>query len=264
VKYRQEAGSNQILRHLSIDERESLQRYGARLELFPNQVLQEAGDALTSVYFPYAGLISLLVVMPTGSIAEAGFVGSEGAVGTIYDVNERVGFTRAVVSSGGHVLRVPIDHFEHVMSQSVGLRGLISQNNNRIAQRGQQLAACNLLHQLEARVCRWLLQIMENSEDTTVVITQGSLAQMLGVNRARLNEALKTLHEIEAITQPHRGVMKVIDVNLVAERVCDCYRALHGSAPKRYGSNGSPAAEHADDPRPEPVQVVVRITDSDR
>lgn len=232
VEHDQPARTNKLLEALSSDERARLRRYGEDVDLIANSVLHEAGRVLEHIYFPHAGLISLLVVMPDGSVAEAGFVGAEGAVGTGHDATERISFTRAIVSVSGKALRVPVEYFEKFMDQSSDFRRVVGENNNRIAERSQQIAACNLLHQLESRLCRWLLQILENSEDTNVVITQDNLAQMLGVNRARLNEALRTLHNLDAIEQTRRGTLKVIDANLIAERVCDCYRAMHGSPSK--------------------------------
>lgn len=87
------------------------------------------------------------------------------------------------------------------------------------------MAACNLLHQLESRLCRWLLQVFKNSEGSDVVVTQENLANMLGVNRARLNAALRTLQNLNAIAPTQRGHLKIIDADLIAQRVCDCYRA---------------------------------------
>jgi CRP-like cAMP-binding protein len=218
--------SNNLLEALPSDELASLRTHAAAVELVVNTTLHEAGGALDYVYFPHDGLVSLLVVMSNGSVVEAGFVGSEGAVGTISSVPDRTSFTRSIVITGGPALRLPFDQFERIMNQSKAFRHLIHQNNDRITERGQQIAACNLLHQLETRLCRWLLQVVDNSDDPSIVITQDNLAQMLGVNRARLNEALKSLQALDAVTQTQRGVLTIVDASLIAERVCDCYPVM--------------------------------------
>jgi CRP-like cAMP-binding protein len=223
---RQSTQSNNLLEALPLDELASLHSHAAAVELVVNGTLHEAGAALDYVYFPHDGLVSLLVVMSNGSVVEAGFVGSEGAVGTIGSVPARTSFTRSIVTTGGTALRLPFDQFERIMNQSKAFRHLITQNNNRIAERGQQIAACNLLHQLETRLCRWLLQVVDNSDNPNVVITQDNLAQMLGVNRARLNEALKSLQALGAIAQTQRGVLTIIDADLIGERACDCYAIM--------------------------------------
>jgi CRP-like cAMP-binding protein len=223
---RQSTQSNYLIEALPFDERTRLRTHATTVDLVLNSTLHEAGGALDYVYFPYDGMVSLLVVMPNGSVVEAGFVGSEGAVGTISSVPARTSFTRSIVITGGTALRLPFDQFERIMNQSEAFRHLIHENNDRITERAQQISACNLLHQLESRLCRWLLQVIDNSDDSNIVITQENLAQMLGVNRARLNEALKSLQTLDAVAQTQRGVVTIIDADLIAERVCDCYPVI--------------------------------------
>ncbi len=218
--------TNRLVEALPLDERTNLRGLATEIDLTVNTILYEANGKLDYVYFPEEGLVSLLVVMPGGSVAEAGFIGSEGAIGTNYDALARTSFTRATVIAAGKALRLSIDHFERMLDQSNAFRQLIAKNNNRNSERGQQIAACNLLHQLEPRLCRWLLQVFGNSQTDSAVITQETLAQMLGVNRARLNEALKVLQKFGAIAQPRRGSLTIIDAGLIAERVCDCYRVM--------------------------------------
>jgi CRP-like cAMP-binding protein len=217
---------NNLLEALPLDELARFRAQATEVELVVNSTLHEAGGPLDHVYFPHDGLVSLLVVMSNGSVVEVGFVGPEGAVGTVNIVPARTSFTRSTVITSGTALRLPFEQFEQFMDQSKTIRYLITQNNNRIAERGQQIAACNLLHQLEARLCRWLLQVVDNSDNPSIVITQDNLAQMLGVNRARLNEALKNLQALGAIAQTQRGVLTIIDAELLGGRVCDCYAIM--------------------------------------
>jgi CRP-like cAMP-binding protein len=218
--------SNYLLEALPLDELANLRTHATTVDLVINSTLHEAGGALDYVYFPHDSLVSLLVVMPDGSVVDAGFVGSEGAVGAISSVPARTSFTRSIVITGGTALRLPYDRFERIMDQSEAFRHLVQLNNDRIAERGQQIAACNLLHQLESRLCRWLLQVVDNSDNPNIIITQENLAQMLGVNRARLNEALKILQALDAVAQTQRGVLTIIDASLIAERSCDCYPVM--------------------------------------
>jgi CRP-like cAMP-binding protein len=215
--------SNSLLEALPFSELASLRAQATEVELVINSTLHEAGGPLDHVYFPHDGLVSLLVVMRNGSVVESGFVGPEGAVGTINSVPARISLTRSTVITGGTALRLPFEQFERITDQSRAFRHLITQNNNRIAERAQQIAACNLSHQLEARLSRWLLQAVDNSDNPSIVITQDNLAQMLGVNRARLNEALKSLQILGAIAQTQRGILTIIDPDLIGGRVCDCY-----------------------------------------
>ena len=123
-------------------------------------------------------------------------------------------------------LRLPIERFERLLAGSVDFRRLISRNNNAISERGQQLAACNLLHRLEARLCRWLLQILHSGNGPKIELTQDSLSQMLGVTRARLNEALKVLEQLGALAQPTRGIIHITSYEQLRKMSCECVAAL--------------------------------------
>lgn len=219
-------GTNDIIAAFAANEFQQLFTGAEQVSFAANDILHEAHARITHVYFPQDGLISLLIVLSNDEVAEAGFVGPEGAIGTIYSPAERVAFTRAKAVSAGRAIRVPLDEFESAMSNSPGFRNQINENNFMLTARAQQTAACNLSHHLEARLCRWLLQVFENSESSTVEITQAGLSQMLGVNRARLNEALKVLERIGSVSHARRGELTIVDAGLIADRVCDCYREM--------------------------------------
>ena len=46
-----------------------------------------------------------------------------------------------------------------------------------------QLAACNKLHEAEARLARWLLMVRDRMQDDYLPLTQEFLAEMLGTRR---------------------------------------------------------------------------------
>jgi len=217
---------NGILQELSPEELCELRGDSWDVDLVAGQVLHEPSETIDAVYLPYDGLVSLLIATPSGAIAEVGFVGSEGIVGTLNSSLAPSSFTRSQIVASGKALPVPFDQYKLAMHRSEHFRGLVAQNNNRVAGRAQQIAACNLLHRLEPRLCRWLLQIFDNVVSADVVITQETLAQMLGVSRARLNETLKSLQAAKAVSLTQRGQLTILDANLVAERVCDCYRTM--------------------------------------
>jgi hypothetical protein len=47
----------------------------------------------------------------------------------------------------------------------------------------QQIAACNARHEVEERLCRWVMQTRDLLESDTLPLTQEFLAQMMGVQR---------------------------------------------------------------------------------
>jgi CRP-like cAMP-binding protein len=115
---------NDLLAALPSDEFASLRAHATVVELAANSILYDAGAVLECVYFPFDSLVSLLVVIPNGSVVEAGFVGPEGAVGTISSGPERITLTRAIVIMSGTALRLPFEAFVQMMDRSKTLREL--------------------------------------------------------------------------------------------------------------------------------------------
>lgn len=217
---------NQLLGEMAPSDLAFVRSFGVEVRLAVGVTLQEAGNVAAHVYFPHAGSVSFLVISKGGAIIETGFVGNDGAAGTLFDPGTRLHFTRSVVVVAGTALRLPVDRFDALQQESAGFRRLVNRNNNRISERGQQIAACNLMHRLEARLCRWLLQAARDSKGQRIELTQEFLSQMLGVTRARLNEALKALEACGALAHSGRGYIHVLDYNSIRKLACECAASL--------------------------------------
>jgi DNA-binding MarR family transcriptional regulator len=61
--------------------------------------------------------------------------------------------------------------------------------------------ACNGAHSLKQRLPRWLLMMRDRSDDDTLVITQSLLAEMLGVHRPTITNAIRKLERAEHYRQ---------------------------------------------------------------
>lgn len=218
--------SNHILRELNADELAFLKGGGSDVDLVASAIVQEAGRPTDYIYFPQSGSISFLVISKAGSFTEAGFVGADGVAGSLYDSATRLHFTRAVVVVPGRALRLQARRFESLLRSSPNFNRMIILNNNRIAERAQQLAACNLAHRLEPRLCRWLLQAFRGTDGDRIEMTQEALSQFLGVNRARLNEALKSLEAAGAVAASARGVIQILSYDAVRRLACECASSL--------------------------------------
>ena len=86
-------------------------------------------------------------------------------------------------------------------------------------------AACNALHPIEARFCRWLLQSADRSASDTVALTQEFLAEMLGVRRTSVTEVARKVQNAGVITYS-RGVIKILDRAALMRMSCECYETL--------------------------------------
>src|SRR5439155_10512458 len=72
---------NRLLDMLPNGERVELVSMLDRAAITPHDVLQAAGQALRTVYFPISGVISLMTPLEDGTAIETATVGNEGMVG---------------------------------------------------------------------------------------------------------------------------------------------------------------------------------------
>ena len=91
-------------------------------------------------------------------------------------------------------------------------------------------AACNALHKVEARFCRWLLQTRDRAESDTLPLTQEFLAEMLGVRRTSVTEVAQKIQEAGAISYS-RGIIKIVDLDALKAMSCECYETLREQTP---------------------------------
>jgi CRP-like cAMP-binding protein len=85
-----------------------------------------------------------------------------------------------------------------------------------------QGAVCNALHQVEQRVCRWLLAAHEKAAGEFPA-TQDFLAARLGVKRPTISLIANSLLRDGLITY-HRGTIRILDQTRLEQAACDCFR----------------------------------------
>ena len=85
-----------------------------------------------------------------------------------------------------------------------------------------QTVACNLLHSVEQRMCRWLLMCRDRVETEEFTLTHEFLAEMLGVRRQTVTVIAGKLQAAGLITY-HRGVVRILHPKRMEEASCECY-----------------------------------------
>ncbi|HEY3694551.1 helix-turn-helix domain-containing protein [Phenylobacterium sp.] len=93
-----------------------------------------------------------------------------------------------------------------------------------------QSAACNALHSIEQRCCRWLLAAHDRAGDHSFHLTQQALAEMLGVQRTTVTAVSSKLQARGPIAY-HRGAVEVLDRPGIEKAACECYAAVEGHLP---------------------------------
>jgi CRP-like cAMP-binding protein len=188
-------------------------------------VLIEAGDEVDQIYFPHDGMLSLLAVLRDGKAIETATVGREGLVGGMAGLGVYKSLVRTVVQMPMACSRIAATHFRTVAATCDSVRNMCIRYNEVLLSQARVTAACNALHSIEARFCRWLLQCADRAGSDTVPLTQEFLAEMLGVRRTSVTEVASKVQSAGAITYS-RGVIKIRDRAALMRTSCECYETL--------------------------------------
>jgi CRP-like cAMP-binding protein len=174
-------------------------------------VVLETGEEVDHVYFPHDGMLSLLAVMRDGKAIETATVGREGVVGAMAGLGLYKSLVRIVVQLPTNASKIASSHFRKAVAGSAPLHNLCIQYNEVLLTQARVTAACNALHPVEARFCRWLLQSADRAASDTVPLTQELLAEMLGVRRTSVTEVAGKIQSEGVITYS-RGIIKILDL----------------------------------------------------
>lgn len=216
---------NHLLRALPQSDLELIVPHLTTVLLEQGQILIDAGSPVEHVYFPQTAVVSLLAVMAHGETIETATVGRNGLIGGISGLGRWRTFARTVVQVPGTASRIRSDHFRAAFRKSERMRALIMGSVQSIVVQIQQTAACNALHGVEQRLCRWLLVTQDLAETNVLPLTQSFLSQMLGVRRTTVTQALGKLESLQII-RSQRGQIEIIDHKRLEEMVCECYQDL--------------------------------------
>jgi CRP-like cAMP-binding protein len=216
---------NKLLASLPRDHFHLLAPLLTTVSLAQGIVLAEPGDEFDHVYFPHSGTLSLLAVMKDGKAIETATVGREGLVGGMAGLGLYRSLVRVLVQLPLTASKISAAHFRKAVDKSDAVRNLCINFNEVLLSQTRVTAACNALHLVEPRFCRWLLQSADRAASNTVTLTQELLAEMLGVRRTSVTEVASRIQDAGAISYS-RGVIKILDRHVLEALACECYQTL--------------------------------------
>jgi len=221
-------GANGLLSRLPQELQESLGPHLRRIKLMQGAILHEPGEAVTRVYFPISGMVSVLAVLQSGEAVETSMIGREGFVGGYFGLGGWRSVGHAVMQMTGEALTLTIGQFKQAYDTSAEFRTLINAYQAVVYYQAQQTAACQAIHHVEARMCRWLLQAQDTVGGDTLYLTQEFLSHMLGVRRTSVSGSANKIQE-EGLIAYRRGVIRIIDRKRLESRACECHSTIRAT-----------------------------------
>jgi CRP-like cAMP-binding protein len=226
---------NLLLASLGVEDLRTLARHLEPVSLEYREVLYHPGEALSHVYFPVSGLVSILAVSATGATVEVGPVGRDGMVGLpIYLGSGTDPLQASAQIPPCLALRIAADCFREATERIASLERIMRLYVQWTYASMAQWVLCARLHPIEERLARWLLMCHERVLQDTFPLTHEFLAQMLGVRRATVTLAAGSL-ERAGLVLFRRGLVTIADRPALEDAACECHRVLLAEYARLFG-----------------------------
>jgi CRP-like cAMP-binding protein len=212
--------TNLLLARLEPTIRGRLEEHLAPVKLGQGEVLGETHHTLEKVYFPQSGIISCLVQLADGQSIEAGMIGRDGQFGGAQALDDRICLNRVVMQVAGEALVVDAEIVRRLAEEFPAFRKLLINYELFFLAQVQQTAACNAVHRVQERMCKWLLR-MHDLAGPDLSLTQEYLAEMMGVRRTSVSDVAAELQRAGMIAYS-RGRVQITDLAQIRRRVCEC------------------------------------------
>ncbi len=216
---------NGFLSALPADDFELIRPHLLTVDLAPDSAPVEAYTTIKRAYLPHRGVISLVVRLARGERHQVAMIGRDSIFGSFSALGDPTALNSAVVVVPGVASTLDLDHLRAAADQSATLRAALLRHGLAIYAQIQQNAGCNAAHPVESRLARCLLQTYDLSGGDRLVLTQESLAQMIGARRNSVSLVAHTLQQANLIHYS-RGHIEIVDPNGLSKAACECYAAV--------------------------------------
>jgi CRP-like cAMP-binding protein len=229
---------NLILAQLPDAEYESLAKFLVPVELPLEMRLSEPNEPIEYIYFLNSGLISTDALTEKGESVEVGVIGREGFAG-LPALLDQPQMSHSVLMQGvGEGLRIRSSILRDQFVRGGALQRMVHTFAYLQLVQTAQSVLCNRMHEVDARLARWLLTSADRMESESLNLTQEFLAQMLGVQRSTVTVAAGDLQRAGMIGYS-RGKIQILDRAKLSEVACECYRIVSSSYERVLQLNGN-------------------------
>jgi CRP-like cAMP-binding protein len=229
---------NLILAQLPDAEYETLAKFLVPVELPLHMRLSEPNEPIEHVYFLNSGLISTDALTEKGESVEVGVIGREGFAGLPALLDQPQMSHSVLMQGGGEGFRVRSSILREQFVKGGELQRMVHTFAYLQLVQVTQSVLCNRMHEVDARLARWLLTSADRMESDSLNLTQEFLAQMLGVQRSTVTVAAGELQRTGLIGYS-RGKIHILDRVRLAATACECYRIVSASYRRVLRPNGN-------------------------
>ncbi len=213
---------NDILAALLNAEYNHLSAKLERVDLKAGEILYRADQRIEHVYFPESAVVAMVDALEDGSTVEVGIIGHEGMVGINIFLGGLATPDRAIAPVAGSAMRMKTKDLRAELRFGSPLQRLLLRYTQALIAVISQSVACSQHHAVEQRLARLLLTMHGYAEADPLVMSQQSIAAMLGSRRPGITQAAGALRAAGLISYS-RGRIAVLDEAGLQKKSCECY-----------------------------------------
>jgi CRP-like cAMP-binding protein len=190
------------------------------------RTLQEHGTPVTDVYFPNGGVFSVTNEMRDGALVEVATVGREGMLGIGAFLGDRSGTGRTFQQvPDGLLPSMTVARFVKESAPAGPFHDIVARYAQANLLQIMQCTACNALHDVTQRCCRWLLETQDRVGSKNFLLKHEFLAIMLGVRRPTVTVIMGTLQRSGLISSRY-GRIRVLKRRQLERASCECHKVI--------------------------------------
>jgi len=212
---------NQLLARLGAEQLAQFSSHLKVVALGQGELIADRHGNVRKVYFPHSGIISCIIEMQAGHAIETAMIGNDGAFGAAQALDDKVSINKVTMQVPGSASAMDADHLRETAERSKAFRKLLIEYELFVTAQVQQTAACNAVHGVQTRMCRWLLR-MHELVGKNMPLTHEFLSQMIGVRRTSVTEVAADMQRAGMISYT-RGRLHIVDIELVRMSACECH-----------------------------------------
>jgi CRP-like cAMP-binding protein len=204
------------------DEYAALAKFLTPVDLPLGKRLSEPNLPIEYVYFLNSGLISTDALTEKGESVEVGVIGREGFAGLPALLDQPQMSHSVLIQGIGEGLRIRSSIVRDEFLKGGMFQQMVHAFIYLQMVQVTQSVLCNRMHEVDARLARWLLTSADRMESESLNLTQEFLSQMLGVQRSTVTVAAGQMQRAGMIGYS-RGRINIMNRPALTEMACECY-----------------------------------------
>ena len=217
--------NNRLLLALPPVTLDRILRISEPVSLVRGQQIETVGQPIKYIHFVNRGLVCATKTMEDGRTVEIAAIGTEGTTEFVALLGMDRALVDMVVRIPGTAIRIRREAFMHEIENDKPLRQLMQDYVRFGLSEVARHIACNRLHHLDQRCCRWLLIAHDHALSDEFPLTHEDLAMMLGYQRAGVSIVMASLAKA-GFFEHKRGKVIVRNRPGLEAAACECYREM--------------------------------------